>query len=107
MPYSLNDPLRSLACSQSATHVLRGLLLPDSVKNGRLDPVRVGVEAQVPKHHRCCKNCPERVSLIFACDWRRGAMHGLEHRSFARMNVAARSHAQAALQACGEVRNDV
>ena len=59
------------------------------------------------QHHGRGQNRAERIGQILARDRRRRAVHRLEHRRLAGMNIAAGGHAQAALQSGGEVGDDV
>src|SRR6266404_8944057 len=59
------------------------------------------------EHHSRSEDRPEGVRNILACDRWRGAVHRLEHGCLSGMNVTAGGHTQAALQACGEVGDDV
>src|ERR1700680_4935492 len=59
------------------------------------------------QHHRSSQDRTERVCWVLPRDRRRGAVYRLEHRRLPRMDVSAGGHTQSALQAGGEVGNDV
>jgi hypothetical protein len=105
--YLLRHPLACLFRPQRATDIHCSFLLPHGFEHGGFNLCRFFCQTHVRQHHGRGEDCSKGIRLILPCDRRSRTVHRLEHRSAARMNVAAGGHTEASLQAGGEVGDDV
>src|SRR6185503_2790738 len=93
--------------SQRSTDIAGRFTSVDGTLDGTLDPAGVLGASKRLEHEGRREDGAHRVCDVLSSEWRRGAMHRLEHRRAARVNVTRRRHAQTTLQRRANVRDDV
>src|SRR5207237_6999026 len=104
---SLTVPLSHFSGPLAPSRICSELFLPHRSQHRVLNLLRFGSHPQMPQHHRRRQNRSKRISHVLTRNPRSRAVHRLEHRRFARMNIPARRHAQPTLQSRGKIGNDV
>src|SRR5207248_6088741 len=83
---------------QAAPNLLRRLPRLDRGDDGALDGCALLAEAEVLEHHRGAEDGTDRVGHVLPRVLRGAAVDRLDERDAAGVDVAARGHAEAALQ---------
>ena len=99
-----------LACflrAEGAADIGRPLTVADGLCDRRLDCRGLAARAEIVEHHRRRQDRADRIGHVLPGERRRRAVHRLEHRRPAGMEIARRSQPQSALQRRAEVRDDV